>query len=111
MKDLITYDDFGKLDIRVGLITSASNPDWSEKLIQYEVDFGEEIGKRNLFSGIRAWYTPEELVGKKVPVILNMAPKKMGKEFSEGMVLMVDTAGKPIMIYLPSETPLGSVVR
>lgn len=111
MKDLINYEDFGRLDIRVGLILEAEAPEWSEKLIRYVIDFGEEVGKRTLFSGIRAWYKPEDLVGKKVPVILNMIPKKMGKEYSEGMVLMVDGAEKPVMIFLLDSVEVGSVIR
>lgn len=111
MKDLINYDDFTKLEIRVGKIIGAEAPVWSEKLIRYTIDFGGEIGVKTLFSGIRSWYTPEDLVGKKVPVILNMTPKKMGDYYSEGMVLMVDTDDKPIMIYMPEETPVGSLVR
>ncbi len=111
MKDLINYDDFGKLEIRAGVIVEADAPEWSEKLIRYKIDFGEEIGKKTLFSGIRSFYSPEELVGKKVPVILNMTPKKMGQEFSEGMVLMVDGAEKPVMIFLPESVEPGAVVR
>lgn len=111
MKDLINYPDFEKLEIRVGLVVAASAPEWSEKLIRYEIDFGEELGKRVLFSGIRKWYAPEDLVGKKLPVIVNMNPKKMGDEESQGMVLMVDTPEKPIMIFLPDEIAIGSLVR
>lgn len=111
MKDLIAYDDFSKLDIRAGLIVEADLPDWSDKLVRYVIDFGEELGRKTLFSGIRLWYGPTDLIGKKVPVIVNMAPKKMGEYYSEGMVIMVDTKDKPIMIYLPDETPVGSVVR
>lgn len=111
MKELINYSDFGKLDIRAGMIVEAEAPEWSEKLIRYVIDFGDEIGKKVLFSGIRAWYKPEDLVGKKVPVILNMEPKKMGKEYSQGMVLMVDGAEKPVMIFLAEEVEIGAVVR
>lgn len=111
MKADITYSDFEKLDIRVGLVLNATLPEWSEKLIRYEIDLGEEIGKRILFSGIRKWITPEELVGKKVPVVVNMVPKKMGEEVSQGMVVMVDTKEKPVMIYLPAEAEVGSIVR
>lgn len=111
MKDLIKYEDFGKLEIRAGLIIEVDAPEWSEKLIRYIIDFGEETGKKTLFSGIRSWYKPEDLIGKKVPVILNMEPKKMGKEYSEGMVLMVDGKEKPVMIFLEDEVETGSVVR
>ena len=95
----------------MGLIVVASAPEWSEKLIRYEIDLGEEIGKRILFSGIRKWITPEELIGKKVPVVVNMAPKKMGNEMSQGMVIMVDTPDRPVMIYLSDNLAMGSVVR
>ena len=111
MKDLIAYEDFGKLEIRAGLIVEASAPEWSEKLVCYVIDFGEEIGKKTLFSGIRAWYKPEDLLGKKVPVIINMAPKKMGKEFSEGMVVMVDGSDRPEMIFLSDSVEMGAVIR
>ncbi|MFZ2202535.1 MAG: hypothetical protein WAV56_04020 [Microgenomates group bacterium] len=111
MKPDIAYDDFVRLDIRAGLITAASVPGWSEKLLRYEVDLGEEIGKRILFSGIRKWYQPEDLVGKKVPVVVNLAPKKMGEEESQGMVMMLDGPEGPALIFLPEETAVGTVIR
>jgi len=78
MKSEISYDQFGELDLRVGEVVAASLPDWSEKLVRYEVDFGEEIGKRVMFSGIREWYGPGELIGKKYVFVVNMKYKKMG---------------------------------
>ncbi|SRR5258706_9330111 len=111
MKDPITYDDFGKLDIRAGKIVEASAPEWSDKLIRYVVDFGEELGRRTLFSGIRKWYKPEDLVGKIVPVVVNMAPKKMGEEESVGMTIMVDQETGPVLIFLPETVVLGSMIR
>ena len=111
MKDNITYDDFSKLDVRVGRVISASLPDWSEKLVRYEVDLGEEIGKRILFSGIRKWYKPEDMVGKRIPVIVNMTPKKMGEEESQGMAIMIDTEEKPVLIFLDEEVEPGTVIR
>jgi methionine--tRNA ligase beta chain len=111
MKDLINYTDFEKLDIRAGKIVDASAPEWSEKLIRYEIDFGEELGKRVLFSGIRKWYTPEELVGKIVPVIVNMEPKKMGEEFSQGMTIMADGEDGPKLIFLAETIVPGTVIR
>ena len=61
LKPTISYDEFSKLDIRAGTVIEASLPDWSKKLIRYIVDFGP-LGKRTLFSGIRAWYSPEDLI-------------------------------------------------
>ncbi len=111
VKPNIAYDDFAKLDIRVGLITTASAPEWSGKLIRYEVDLGEEIGKRTLFSGIRKWYKPEELVGKRVPVVVNLEPKKMGAEESQGMAIMTDGEEGAVMIFLPEKIKPGTVIR
>lgn len=111
MKPTVFYDDFVKLDIRAGLITAAGAPEWSEKLIRYEVDLGEEIGKRILFSGIRKWYKPEDLVGKKIPVVVNLAPKKMGEEESQGMAIMLDTVEGAKLIFLPGDTIPGTIVR
>lgn len=121
VKPTIAYDDFAKLDIRAGLIIGASAPEWSEKLIRYEIDLGEEIGKRILFSGIRKWYQPEDLIGKKVPVVVNLEPKKMGPAFvtnsgeareeSQGMVIMLDGPEGPKLIFLPEDSVVGSVIR
>lgn len=111
MKDSIGYPDFEKLDIRAGKVVGASAPEWSEKLIRYEIDFGEELGKRVLFSGIRKWYQPEDLVGKMLPVIVNMEPKKMGDEVSQGMVIMADSEEGPKLLFLDESIVQGTVIR
>lgn len=111
MKQTISYEDFEKLDIRVGEVVEASAPEWSNKLIRMEVEFGEEIGKRVLFSGIRKWYRPEELVGKKMSFLVNMEPKKMGKEESQGMLMMADTEERPYLILLPEDIKPGTMIR
>lgn len=111
MKDLINYTDFEKIDIRAGKIVAAEAPGWSEKLIRYEIDFGEELGKKVLFSGIRKWYSPEDLIGKMVPVIVNMEPKKMGEEVSQGMTIMGDGEDGAKMIFLDESIVPGTVIR
>lgn len=111
MKDTISYSDFEKLDIRAGKIVAASIPDWSNKLVRYEVDLGEEIGKKILFSGIAKWYTPEEMIGKTIPVIVNMNPKKMGSEESQGMAIMADCEERPKLIFLGEGVVPGTVIR
>ena len=119
MKNIIDYDDFSKLDIRSGKVVNATLPEWSDKLIRYEVDLGEEIGKRVLFSGIRKWYSPEQMVGKNIPVVVNLAPKKMGDpsagsgqgEESQGMAIMADEEGGPTLIFLPEALEPGTVIR
>jgi methionyl-tRNA synthetase len=111
MKDLISYGEFEKLDIKAGKVVAASFPEWSEKLIRYEVDLGEELGKRVLFSGIRKWYSPEDMVGKTIPVIVNMEPKKMGDEVSQGMAIMADGDEGPKLIFLSDDIVPGTVIR
>ena len=109
MKASINYSDFEKLDLRVGTIIAASAPDWSAKLLRFEVDFGEE-GKRIIFSGIKSWYSPDEFIGKQYPFLINLEPKKMGPEESQGMMLMADGEDKPLLFSLPS-VPAGTLIR
>jgi methionine--tRNA ligase beta chain len=85
----IGIDDFAKVEMRVGLVTAASEPEWSNKLIKQEVDFGK-LGKRVIFSGLRQWYTAADFVGKKLVYVTNLAPRKMGDELSEGMILAAE---------------------
>lgn len=111
MKPQISYDDFEKLDIRIGTIVACENPDWSRKLLRFEVDFGSEIGTRIIFSGIKEWYTPDEFVGKQFPFLLNLPPKKMGDSESQGMMIMADGEEKPIVFALQGSVPPGTTVR
>lgn len=112
MKPTIEYTDFEKLDIRVGKILSATVPEWSEKLIEYKVDFGPEIGEKTILSGIKAWYTPEDLIGKKFTFIVNLAERKMGESVSQGMMLMVVPENeKPILIEVSADAQEGIIVR
>jgi methionyl-tRNA synthetase len=110
MKPSIQYPDFDKIDMRVGTVVAASAPDWSKKLLRFEVDFGEEIGQRVIFSGIKEWYQPEEFVGKQYYFVVNLEPKKMGGEESQGMMIMAD-GEKPTPFALPMTVLNGTVVR
>ncbi len=85
LKESITYDDFSKIDLRVGLIRKAEKLPKSKKLLKLEVDIGFEA--RTLLSGISQHYSPEELVGKKVVVVANLEPAKIMGVESQGMVL------------------------
>ncbi len=111
MKPAISYPDFEKIDIRIGKILSASAPEWSKKLLRFEVDFGEEIGNRVIFSGIKEWYSPEDFIGKNLPFLVNLEPKKMGDEESQGMMIMADGEEKPVVFGLGDEVQPGTVVR
>jgi len=95
MKSEITYDDFAKLDIRVGTITKAERIPKSKKLLKLEVFFGSEIGSRTILAGIASSYDPEGAEGLKVMAIINLAPRQMMGETSHGMLLagMTSTNG------------------
>lgn len=111
MKQTIGYEDFDKVDIRIGKIVSASAPDWSKKLLRFEVDFGAEIGMRIIFSGIKQWYSPESFIDKEYPFLVNLAPKKMGDEESQGMMLMADGEEQPVLFQLEQQVSAGTTVR
>jgi methionine--tRNA ligase beta chain len=83
---MISVEDFAKLDIRIGKVTSAENVEGSEKLIRMKVDFAE-LGQRIVFAGIREWYKPSDLEGKLLPFVVNIEPKKVMNEESQAMVL------------------------
>jgi methionyl-tRNA synthetase len=84
-KPVISIEDFAKLDLRAALVLEAMRVEGSDKLLQLKLDLGTE--QRNVFSGIAAFYKPEELVGRYVVMIANLAPRKMRFGVSEGMVL------------------------
>ncbi len=111
MKPSISYDEFQKLDLRVGTVVACQMPDWSKKLLRFEVDFGFEIGTRVIFSGIKEWYTPDAFVGKQFPFLINLPPKKMGEEESQGMIIMADGEEKPIVFALQGSVPAGTIIR
>jgi methionyl-tRNA synthetase len=81
----VSIDDFAKIDLRIATVLEARTVDGSDKLLQLTLDLGSE--RRNVFSGIRATYAPEQLVGRKVVMVANLAPRKMRFGVSEGMVL------------------------
>ncbi|MDP3645705.1 MAG: hypothetical protein Q8R25_01325 [bacterium] len=85
--DEISYDDFAKLDIRIGTVTAAELVPETDKLIKCTVDFGQELGTRTIVSGIAQWKKPEELVGRQFPYIVNLAPRVLRGIESQGMLL------------------------
>lgn len=115
MKPTISFEDFEKLDLRVGKILEASAPDWSGKLLELKIDFGQEIGERIIFSGIRKWYQPKDLVGKFYFFLVNLADKPMGKGISQGMMLMadevIDDQENPVLIEVDQKVKPGTIIR
>lgn len=109
-KPEITIDDFVKIDLRAGMILQAEKVANADKLLKLEIDLGFE--KRTVVSGIALHYTPEEIIGKRVTVVANLAPRKMKGIESRGMILMAtDDTGKLVFVSPLDETTNGSEVK
>jgi len=106
---VISYDDFKKLDIRIGTIKSAEKIQGTDKLLALVIDFGTET--RQIIAGIAETYQPDLLIGKDIPVLLNLEPRKIRGIMSHGMILAADADGKPILLHPESKVPPGSIVR
>lgn len=105
----ITYDDFQKVDIRVGRIVAAEPyPEARKPAYKLQVDFGGEIGVKRSSAQITTHYTPEGLVGRQVLAVVNFPPRQIGKVMSEVLVLGVpDAAGEVVLIGPGHEVPEG----
>jgi methionyl-tRNA synthetase len=109
VKPTIVYDDFGKLDLRVGKILTAERMPKSDKLLRFKVDLGFE--QRTILSGVAKHFDPEALVGRQVTVVVNLAPRKMMGVESHGMILMAeDPDGKLHFINPESGVVPGSKI-
>lgn len=110
MNSEVTYDDFAKLDLRVGEVTKASPVEGSSKLLKLSVSLGGE--ERTIIGGIGKAYTSEELVGKQIIIIANLEPKELMGETSHGMLLAAhDVEGRPVLLTADTEVPPGSTIK
>jgi len=112
-KETIQYDDFAKLDLRVATITQAENHPNADRLLKLQVDLGGE--QRQICAGVKAFYDPENLVGKQIVIVANLAPRQIRGEESNGMLLaasaMDGEALKDVVLLSPSkDVPAGSTV-
>jgi methionyl-tRNA synthetase len=98
-KPEIVYDDFDKLDLRIGTVTAAEKVQKADKLLKLEVDLGFE--KRTIVSGIAQHFTPEEMLNKQVIVVANLAPRKMRGIESQGMILTAEEPGGKLILVNP----------
>jgi len=98
-KDNINFDDFIKMDIRVGTITAAEKVKKADKLLQLSVDLGSEV--RTIVSGIAMQFLPEEIIGKQVSVLCNLEPRKLKGVESQGMILMAEDASGKLSFVSP----------
>ena len=100
-KENITFDDFSKLDIRIGEIISAEKVEKANKLLKLTIDTG--LDKRTVVSGIAEHYTPEEIIGKKVSILLNLAPRNIRGVESQGMILMAENEEGKLTFVVPED--------
>ncbi len=110
VKPMISFEDFEKLDLRTGTIKSAEPVPKTDKLLQLSVDMGDEV--RTIVSGIAKSYDPEEIVGKQVTVLTNLAPRKIRGVESQGMILMADEGDDGLAFISPEkEKKNGTIIR
>ena len=101
MKNEITFDEFMKMDIRVGTIKAAEKVEKADKLLKLTIDTGVDI--RTVVSGIAEHYKPEEIIGQKVSVLLNLAPRKIRGVESQGMILMAESQQGELAFISPTK--------
>ena len=107
----ITIEDFAKVELRVGVVKSAEKVQGADKLLKLMVDIGDEV--RQILAGIALAYAPEDLVGRKVVVVVNLAPRKMRGVESNGMLLAASAGadGKPVLCTFAEDIPAGAKVK
>ncbi len=109
---LITYDDFARVQLRVGQILAAEKVEKSEKLVKLQVDLGEDSGPRQIVAGIAKHFAPESLVGRKIAVVANLKPAKLMGQESRGMLLAAsdDKGNLELLTVGPALAP-GSIIK
>ncbi len=106
---MITIDDFKKLEIKIGKVISAERIPDSDKLIKFIFDVGGE--PRQILAGIAEFFPDLTiLVGKEVPLLLNLEPRTLRGNISEGMMLVADVAGRPVLLHPEEDVPPGSII-
>jgi len=107
--DLITYEDFKKLDLRVAKILEAERVENSEKLIKLQIDAAGE--KRQIVAGIGKFYNPEDLINKQIVVVVNLESRKLMGEESQGMLLAASNEDQISLLMSDKEILHGSNIR
>jgi|SRR3989344_2216599 len=113
--ETINFEDFSKLEIRIGKIISAERVEGSDKLLKLVVDFGEATADlpagRQVIAGIGKVYEPESLIGKECPFAFNLESKMLKGLESQGMILCPSIDGKPALLHPDKEVPPGALVK
>ena len=110
-KELISIDDFSKVDLRVGVVTTAERVKGADKLLHLKVDIGE-AEPRSIVAGIAEVYEPEKLVGRKVVIVANLQPRKLRGLTSQGMIVAASLdGGKPVLAGFLEDVPVGARLK
>ena len=105
----ISYDEFKKVELKIATVKSAEPIEKSKNLIKLIVDLGDE--QRQILAGIKKYYTPEDLIGKQIVVVVNLQPATLMGHKSDGMLLAADIDGEPIILHPDKEVPPGAGVK
>ena len=113
MQNIISYDDFAKVDLRVGKIIKVEEIEGADKLYKLTVDLGKELGKRTVCAGIKKYYSKDELKNKKIIVVANLQPRMLRGIESQGMILAsVNKEETQVVLISPEkEMEVGAKVR
>jgi len=106
---MISFEEFQKIDLRVGKIVEAEKVEGADKLLKLKVDLGTE--KRQLVAGIAKFYQPKDLIGREIVVVVNLEPKTLIGIESQGMLLAADFEGKPVLLKPDAKVPPGTKIR
>jgi methionine--tRNA ligase beta chain len=107
---MITFEDFQKLEIKIGIVVSVEKVEGADKLLKFIFDLGDE--KRQILAGMAPFFDNlEELVGKQMPILVNIEPRKFMGQESQGMILAADDQGSPILLHPAKKIPAGSIVK
>ena len=105
----ISIEEFMTVDLRVARVVSAERIEGTDKLLKMQVDLGSE--QRQLVAGIAQAYAAEDLVGKRIVVVVNLKPARLRGVESQGMLLAADAGGRPMVATFEEDVPLGTRVR
>lgn len=107
---MVTFEDFKKLDIRIGKVVSVEKVPEADKLLKFVFDIGGE--QRQILAGVAGFFPDlSVLVGKEIPILVNIEPRVFKGYKSEGMIIAADVDGQPILLHPEKDVPTGSIVR
>lgn len=107
---MVTIEDFNKLDIRIGKVLAVEKVEGADKLLKFTFDVGGE--QREIVAGMAEFFSDlTGLVGKEMPVLLNIEPRTLRGQISQGMILAADVHGRPVLLHPEREVAPGSIVR